>query len=205
VTTNDRDTGNHDIWQVDMPNGARARFTSHPANDCHPVWSRDGTELTFDSDRTGLSSVLQRPADGSKPEVEGADGRSARASVRGRLVARRANDGVHTSTQETTLDAWIVPLDDRKPYEIARTTFQEHSQRFSPDGRWLGLSVVVEADLVEHAVAMRVAAVESLEDPASGGQKVCQLTVREPNFWVRFRSGDSALLATVRHVTRRGR
>ena len=137
VTMTDRDTGNRDIWQVDLTNGATTRFTSHPANDWHPVWSRDGTELAFDSDRAGLSSIFRRPADGSKPEVE-----VPTAGLPGhRFVDDWSPDGrmmaVHTSTQETTLDAWIVPLDDRKPYEIARTTFQEHSQRFSPDGRWL--------------------------------------------------------------------
>jgi eukaryotic-like serine/threonine-protein kinase len=137
VTMNDRDTGNRDIWQIDLTTGATTRFTSHPANDWHPVWSRDGTELAFDSDRAGLSSIFRRPADGSKPEVE-----VPTAGLRGhRFVDDWSPDGrmmaVRTSTQETTLDAWIVPLDDRKPYEIARTTFQEHSQRFSPDGRWL--------------------------------------------------------------------
>jgi len=137
VTMTDRDTGNRDIWQVDLTNGATTRFTSHPANDWHPVWSRDGTELAFDSDRAGFSSVFRRPADGSKPEVE-----VPMAGLPGhRFVDDWSSDrrmmAVHTSTQETLLDAWIVPLDDAKPYEIARTTFQEHSQRFSPDGRWL--------------------------------------------------------------------
>jgi len=137
VAMTDRDTGNRDIWQVDLTNGATMRFTSHPANDWYPVWSRDGTELAFASDRAGLSSIFRRPADGSKPEVE-----VPTAGLPGhRFVDDWSPDGrmmaVHTSTQETLLDAWIVPLDDHKPYEIARTIFQEHSQRFSPDGRRL--------------------------------------------------------------------
>jgi Tol biopolymer transport system component len=137
VTMVDRDTGNRDIWQVELTNGATTRFTSHPANDWHPVWSGDGTELAFDSDRAGFSSIFRRPADGSKPEVEvptnGLPGHRFVDdwSLDGRMMA------VHTSTPETVLDAWVVPLDGRKPYEIARTPFQEHSARFSPDGRLL--------------------------------------------------------------------
>jgi hypothetical protein len=44
---------------------------------------------------------------------------------------------VHVSTSGTSLDVWVVPIDDRKPYEVAQTTFQELSASLSPDGRWI--------------------------------------------------------------------
>jgi eukaryotic-like serine/threonine-protein kinase len=42
---------------------------------------------------------------------------------------------IHSSTPETALDVWVVSIEGREAREIARSTFQEHSARFSPAGR----------------------------------------------------------------------
>jgi len=61
VVIPDPDSGNRDIWLVDLSVGTLARFTSHPANDWQMAWSPDGTRIAFASDRNGPSSVYVKP------------------------------------------------------------------------------------------------------------------------------------------------
>ena len=54
-----------DIWTVAIEGGTATRLTVHPANDSHPVWSRDGQFLAFSSDRHGADNVFVMRRDGS--------------------------------------------------------------------------------------------------------------------------------------------
>ena len=135
LTVADRDTGNRDIRHVDLSSGILTRLTSHPANDWRPVWSPDSTQLAFASDRDGRSTIFRKAGDGSVPEVA-----IPMASVPGHHFPDDwSSDGqqlsVHSSTPETALDVWVVSIEGREAREIARSMFQEHSARFSPDGR----------------------------------------------------------------------
>jgi Tol biopolymer transport system component len=137
VTMPDKDSGNRDIWQLDLSSGTPTRLTSHPANDWNAVWSPDGKELAFGSDRNGLSAVYRKATDGSGREVA-----LSMTGVPGnRFPDDWSEDGqllaVHSSMPDTALDLWVVPIDGRPAYEVARTKFQEQSLRFSPDGRWI--------------------------------------------------------------------
>ena len=137
MITADRDTGNRDIWLVDVTRGALTRLTSHPANDWFPVWSPDGAHVAFASDRNGMSTVYRKAADGSGPEEliptpnPGGTTFPDDWSADGRLLA------VHVSTPLRALDVRVVPTDDRKPYGLAQSELQEQNAAFSPDGRWV--------------------------------------------------------------------
>ncbi len=136
VVATDVDSGNRDIWIVDLTNGTLTRLTSHPANDWHPVWSPDGAHVAFASDRNGASTVYRRPSDGS-----GSEELVPTPTVKGNVFPNDwSPDGAlltaHVSTPQTLLDLWIVPLtDDRKPYQLVQTRFTEQMASFSPDGR----------------------------------------------------------------------
>ncbi len=56
-----------DLWLVPATGGEARRLTANPASDRHPVWSRDGSELAFASDRHGNLDVFVAPVDGSQP------------------------------------------------------------------------------------------------------------------------------------------
>jgi Tol biopolymer transport system component len=56
-----------DIYRVDAAGGVAIPLTIHEAQDMMPVWSRDGKNLAFASDRYGNFDVFVMPATGGTP------------------------------------------------------------------------------------------------------------------------------------------
>ena len=56
-----------DLWTVPAAGGDARRLTAHPADERHPIWSRDGRLIAFASDRHGNADIFVMPADGSAP------------------------------------------------------------------------------------------------------------------------------------------
>jgi Tol biopolymer transport system component len=66
VVVPDPDSGNRDIWLVDLGTGTKTRFTTNPANDWQMTWAPDSRRLAFASDRNGPSSVYVKAIDGNE-------------------------------------------------------------------------------------------------------------------------------------------
>ena len=47
-----------DLWLVPSSGGTARRITANPADERHPVWSRDGRLIAFASDRHGNYDVF---------------------------------------------------------------------------------------------------------------------------------------------------
>lgn len=56
-----------DLYRVPASGGAAVALTSHEAHDYMPVWSRDGKQIAFASDRHGNFDVFVMPAEGGEP------------------------------------------------------------------------------------------------------------------------------------------
>ncbi len=69
VVIPDRQNGNRDIWLVTLADGGLTRLTSHPTHDWFPVWSPDGTEIIFASDRDGRVSFYRTSTTGASAET----------------------------------------------------------------------------------------------------------------------------------------
>lgn len=54
-----------DLWRVPSAGGQAQRLTAHPGNDSTSVWSPDGTQIAFNSDRSGYGNVHVMDADGT--------------------------------------------------------------------------------------------------------------------------------------------
>ena len=125
-------SGNRDIWYIDIARGLPSRVTLNSANDWFPVWSANGKELIFVSDRDG--STRGRPF-----RKRGIDIASAEELM---------PDGVPSPWDWTRDDKWIVSSGDgdiwvqrvgagEKPFPFLATSFVEFGGRFSPDGKWM--------------------------------------------------------------------
>jgi Tol biopolymer transport system component len=133
----DANTGNRDIWLLDLITQAVTRLTTNPANDWHPVWSPDGAFVAFSSDRTPTSSIWRKALSGDAAEEmivpPSPDGGafSYSWSPDGRHIAYQADRAVMT-------DIWLVAVrgaHERRPW--ANSSFGEREPSFSPDGKWL--------------------------------------------------------------------
>jgi serine/threonine protein kinase/Tol biopolymer transport system component len=58
-------TNTRDLWVIDVTRGVRTRLTNdRAADDMAPVWSPDGTEIVFASNRRGHFDLYRKPASG---------------------------------------------------------------------------------------------------------------------------------------------
>jgi eukaryotic-like serine/threonine-protein kinase len=128
--------GNVDVWVLDVGRGALSRFTSHSANEIHPIWSPDGSRILYSSNRTGSYMLYEKPTMGA------ADDKLVQAmqaptdwSRDGRFLLFQGVD------PKTRTDIWALPLGaDSKPFLVLQTEFDERDGQFSPDGKWVAYS-----------------------------------------------------------------
>ena len=81
------ETGNPDIWVVDVAGGTPLRLTNHPAADCSPAWFPDNSSLAFVSDRSGKRSIWKVPRLGGEARMVLEDARDPAISPDGRNIA----------------------------------------------------------------------------------------------------------------------
>ncbi len=131
------DTGNSDIWVLDIARGTRTRLTFGPLPNTFPQWSSDGKWIVYSSTRNGKYQLFRKPSDGSGPEEELLNDDQF-------LIADSwSEDGKYILYNRGTVGAqniWALPLaGDRKPFEVLPkmpNTFRTRAV-LSPDGRWL--------------------------------------------------------------------
>ncbi len=124
---------NTDITIFDLRRGTRERLTSEGKNSLVPVFSPDGKDLAFASNRIGRWNPYI--TDGPNREKLVSDMR-----LSGGYPTDWSPDGKNLLYWGNE-DLWIVPVDGKeKPYTIAKTSFDERAGSFSPDGKWIAYS-----------------------------------------------------------------
>src|SRR5262245_22253974 len=129
---------NSDIWSIDVDGRSTAdRLTTNPAREADPAFSYDGTQIAFNSSRTGRFTLFRRPSSqtGEDEPLGLTKGRDTAPgwSRDGRfLMFTEAADEAGVGT-----DLWYLSLPDGKQSSYLRTSFDESSGTFSPDGRWV--------------------------------------------------------------------
>lgn len=125
------------LWLQEYSTGRIAtRFTSGSWIDNTPVWSPDGRQIVFSSNRTGVYDLYRKFVDGTRDEEV------LLRSKEGKFATSWAGDGrflLYTAVHpETGSDIWVLPLNGtRSPMPFLATRFQESEAQVSPDGKWV--------------------------------------------------------------------
>jgi eukaryotic-like serine/threonine-protein kinase len=131
----DADTGNVDIWLMDLAVGVPTRFTFDTAVDFAPVWSPDGERIVFASLREGAPNLFQKKADGSGREDP------LYQSLLAKIPSSWSTDGrfvlCSTVDPKTKWDLWVLSVSDQKWESFLQTPANESRAMFSPNGRWI--------------------------------------------------------------------
>ena len=144
------ETGDWDIWMFDLTSGAGTPVTSDASEDNWPIWSPDGSELAYRSQRGLFSGIYRKRWDGTGNEervfqyTPGA----------GLQVTDWSADGRFLTFQDGCWGVlYVVPLtgakdaEERRAMEWLRGEYQVAEARFSPDVRLIAyLTDEVEAD-----------------------------------------------------------
>ncbi len=129
--------GNRDVWIRDLARGGDIRFTTEPRVDGYPIWSPDGEQLIFESDRNGNFDLWIAPVNrlGEQQLFVGTPDQEIPIdwSANGYVLYRRS-DSTYSSSD---LLAVRAAGSDRTPIVVAGTPFEERMGAFSPDGHWV--------------------------------------------------------------------
>jgi len=183
--------GASDVWVLDATRGTRTRVTSEPGSDFGAVWTRDGRDLVYMSERP-LFEIYRRAADGSRAAAQllggGHDRIVGSVSADGTLLA-------YVFSVSNGSELWTMSLQGPPaPTQYLANGFQLGHPALSPDGHWMAYDSD-ESGRVEVYV-------QSFPDPTGARRQVSSDGGSEP-LWTRggrelvFRSGDSVMAATV--------
>jgi serine/threonine protein kinase/Tol biopolymer transport system component len=127
---------NKDIWTFDPARGIEERATDQGQN-AFPLWSPDGAQMAFRSDRAGPLRIYLSPGVGSRDVRELTTGPfdvpAAWTPDGSELILTRGFSSLGGNT-----DIYVVSLDDpTNPRPLLQTAADERFPELSPDGRWL--------------------------------------------------------------------
>jgi serine/threonine-protein kinase len=126
-----------DIWLWDLSRPTLTRITSDPGLENYPVWTPDGRQIFFSSDRAGARNLFAQAADGT-----GAITRLTE-SPNAQFPTSLSPDGTRLvfteiATAAPAGDVLQLRLDGtRAVTPLVQTPFNERNGEVSPDGRWL--------------------------------------------------------------------
>ena len=131
------ESGNSDIWIMDLLRGVPLRFTFGGGTNDNPAWSADGNFLFYTSTFQDKTTFFKKNSNGGGKEEKIYEATTA------------IDDGIDVSPDgkyllfevvgdKTSADVWVLPLDgSSKPYALFASEFAESLAHFSPDGRWV--------------------------------------------------------------------
>ena len=137
TTRTDLNNASSNIWVTDLTSGRSTKVTYGNGRNDYAVWSPNGENLMFSSNRNGVMDLYLKKADGSGEErliLKTPEDKWATSwSKNGHLLFQSVN-------AQTGTDIWVLPQPESgksEPVSYLKTKFEEGLGRFSPDGRWV--------------------------------------------------------------------
>jgi Tol biopolymer transport system component len=121
-----------DIWIHEPAGGATARLTFDPSLHQAPIWSPDGKQVLFNSNRKLGTHLFLKNADGSGSEEEVAD--------LGDVVQVNPWDWSRDSKYvlvKKVNELWYLSWPERVAKPLLQAKWTVRNAQFSPDGRWI--------------------------------------------------------------------
>ncbi len=136
VNISDPESGNRDLWLVDLQRQLKSRFTFDPAQDWIAVWSPDGDQIAFSSERIGSSDLYVKSVSGGGEAELVFDDETLK------YPASWSRDGRYlfyeSWASDGSSDIFAFDLEEgSEPIPIQTTGFTERVPVISPDGRWV--------------------------------------------------------------------
>jgi eukaryotic-like serine/threonine-protein kinase len=126
--------GPDDLWIIELDSQRTTRFTFDPQIDTCPAWSRDGRQIAFSSDQSGVRQIYRKATDGVGVA------RQTSKTAGSKCAMDWSADGTQLLYGELggSGDLWLLDVDAGRPaVPIVRTAFEETDGQFSPDSRWV--------------------------------------------------------------------
>ena len=185
---------NADVWIVDLSTGASNRLTFDPATDGNALWSPDGSQIIWQSQRGGGWGVYRKASNGS-----GTEELLYKSDVSGTFALTDwTRDGrfilFQASNPPAKTDIFALPVGpgisaDRQPIPVIQTPAGELGGYVSPDGKWIAY-ISDESGRQEIYVQAFNPGVKAGSSPVSGKWMVSKGTLG----MARWRSDDKELV-----------
>ena len=139
-----------DVWIWEIRDKTLWRLTEGPAEERYSVWTPDGKQIAFHSNRGGEAATWLQSADGvgaprrlaGFPLTQFGNFVPTAISSDGRLLIATATGGRNALTTGGA-DLWLVKMTgDADPRPLLETPVSERNADFSPDGRWIAYEAV---------------------------------------------------------------
>ncbi len=131
------DANGANVWVYELAGGKSMRQLTVGGKSRHPIWSRDGQWIAFQSDREGDLGIFRQRADGS-----GVAQRLTKAEGGTEYVPQSwSKDGgqlLFSMSKEKVWTLWTLSMKDRQVVPFGDVHSIEPAEgAFSPDGQWV--------------------------------------------------------------------
>ena len=123
-----------DLWTVDLERGVSSRFTFGPGRSEFGVWSPDGSQIAFQSNRNGPSDFFVKPANGATPETTLF---TSSLPIKNLFAWTPYGITFEQLDAKSGWDIYVIPQVGGAPRAYLKTPYNERWGAISPDGHWM--------------------------------------------------------------------